>query len=91
MVCNGAEVHGEVTESVIGPGVVVEAGATVHRSILLGDATVPSGAVLDAVIADVGAEIPAGATGQTKPGPGNITVLVPQDRGPDSDDETTGH
>ena len=43
------------------------------------------------MIADVGAEIPTGQTGQTKPGPGNITVLVPQDRGPDSDDETTGH
>ena len=26
-----------------------------------------------------------------KPGPGNITVLVPQDRSPDSEDETTGH
>ena len=91
LVCAGATVKGEVTESVIGPGVVVEAGATVHRSILLGETTVPAGAALDAVIADVGAEIPPGNTGQTKPGPGNITVLVPQDRSPDSEDETTGH
>ena len=70
---------------------VVEAGATVSRSILLGQATVPAGAVLESVIADVGAEIPVGRSGRTKPGPGNITVLVPADRGPDSDDETTGH
>ena len=29
------------------------------------------------LIADRGARIPAGRTGATKPGPGNITVLVP--------------
>lgn len=91
LVCSGSTIQGEVSQSVIGPGVVVEAGATVHRSVLLGETRVPAGAALDAVIADVGAEIPTGQTGQTKPGPGNITVLVPQDRGPDSDDETTGH
>ncbi|XNZ00351.1 glucose-1-phosphate adenylyltransferase family protein [Micrococcus luteus] len=91
MVCSGAVVHGEVSESVLGPGVVVEAGATVHRSVLLGDTVVPAGAHLDAVIADVGAHVPTGRTGQTKPGPGNITVLTPDTRAADSDDETTGH
>jgi glucose-1-phosphate adenylyltransferase len=90
LVCSGAVVHGTVTESVLGPGVVVEAGATVHRSILLGDAVVPAGAHLDAVIADVGAHIPAGRTGQTRPGPGNITVLTPATRAAGSADETTG-
>ena len=29
--------------------------------------------------------------GETKPGPGNITVLTPSTRCADSDDETTGH
>jgi glucose-1-phosphate adenylyltransferase len=91
LISAGARILGEVEHSVIGPGVVVEAGATVSRSILLGQATVPAGAVLESVIADVGAEIPVGRSGRTKPGPGNITVLVPADRGPDSDDETTGH
>lgn len=91
MLCPGSRVRGTVTESVIGPGVVVEAGATVHRSVLLGSATVPAGARLDAVIADVGARIPEGATGQTKPGPGNITVLTPDDRSTAEGDETTGH
>lgn len=90
LVCSGARILGDVTDSVIGPGVVVERGARVHRSILMGDATVPAGARLDAVIADVGATIPTGSTGRTKPGPGNIAVLVPADRGPASDDETTG-
>jgi glucose-1-phosphate adenylyltransferase len=91
LISAGARILGEVEHSVIGPGVVVEAGARVTRSVLLGQSTVPSGAVLESVIADVGAEIPAGRSGRTKPGPGNITVLVPADRGPDSDDETTGH
>lgn len=91
LISAGARILGEVEHSVIGPGVVVEAGATVSRSILLGQATVPAGAALESVIADVGAEIPVGRSGRTKPGPGNITVLVPADRGPDSDDETTGH
>lgn len=90
LVSSGARILGEVERSVIGPGVVVEAGASVSRSVLLGQATVPSGAVLESVIADVGAEIPTGRSGRTKPGPGNITVLVPADRGPDSPDETTG-
>jgi glucose-1-phosphate adenylyltransferase len=90
LISSGARILGEVEHSVIGPGVVVEAGARVSRSVLLGQARVPAGAVLESVIADVGAEIPAGRSGQTKPGPGNITVLTPADRGPDSDDETTG-
>ena len=77
LVCPGAFVAGRVEHSLIGPGVRVEKGATVRRCVLLGDVTVPAGAHLESVIADHGAEIPAGRTGQTKPGPGNITVLVP--------------
>ncbi|MDI3329260.1 MAG: sugar phosphate nucleotidyltransferase [Micrococcus sp.] len=90
LISSGTRILGEVEHSVIGPGVVVEAGATVSRSVLLGQATVPAGAVLETVIADVGAEIPAGRSGRANPGPGDITVLVPADRGPDSPDETTG-
>ncbi len=89
LVCPGARVAGRVEESVIGPRVVVEPGASVRRSVLLGSATVPAGAHLDAVVADVGAEIPAERTGESKPGPGNITVLVPADRDAPGD-ETTG-
>jgi glucose-1-phosphate adenylyltransferase len=54
-------------------------------------ALVAPGAALDAVIADVGAPIPEGPAGESKPSPGNITVLVPAERGPASQaDETTG-
>lgn len=76
LVCPGADVVGTVEHSLIGPGVRVEKGATVRRCVLIGDVTVPAGAHLESVIADHGAEIPTGRTGQTKPGPGNITVLV---------------
>lgn len=92
LVSPGSVVEGSVEESVIGTGVVVEKGASVRRSVLLGDTVVPAGARLESVIADVGAEIPAEPIGETKPGPGNITVLVPKLRGPESElDETTGH
>ena len=92
LVSPGSVVEGSVEESVIGTGVVVEKGASVRRSVLLGDTVVPAGARLESVIADVGAEIPAEPVGETKPGPGNITVLVPKLRGPESElDETTGH
>ncbi len=92
LISQGARIHGEVTNSVIGPGVTVEAGAKVTRSILLGDTVVPAGAELESVIADVAAHIPSGKTGQTKPGPGNITVLEPASRGPQAhgEDQTVG-
>ncbi|HHU67497.1 sugar phosphate nucleotidyltransferase [Corynebacterium sp.] len=77
LVCPGADIAGHVDHSLIGPGVRVEKGATVRRCVLIGDVTVPAGAHLESVIADHGATIPTGRTGRTKPGPGNITVLVP--------------
>lgn len=84
LVCPGARIRGTVEHSLIGPGVTVEKGATVSRSVLIGDLVVPAGARLESVIADHGVTIPAGRTGETKPGPGNITVLVDEtstDRG----------
>ncbi|MGC5049231.1 glucose-1-phosphate adenylyltransferase family protein [Micrococcus porci] len=86
----GCVVKGTVEDSVLGPGVVVERGAHVRRSVLFGECIVPRGARLDAVIADVGAHIPAEAVGRSRPGPGNLTVLTPATRDPDSEDETTG-
>lgn len=86
----GCRILGEVSDSIVGPGVVVEAGATVRGSILLGQCTVPAGAVLDTVIADVGAAIPAdGATGRAEPAD-EVVVLEPAVRGPEGSDETTG-
>lgn len=76
LVCPGAHIRGTVEHSLIGPGVTVEKGATVSRCVLIGDVLVPAGARLESVIADHGVTIPTGRTGETKPGPGNITVLV---------------
>ncbi|MFC7401912.1 glucose-1-phosphate adenylyltransferase family protein [Citricoccus sp. GCM10030269] len=91
LVTSGGRILGEVEHSVIGPGVVVEPGARVSHSVLLGDCVIPAGAVLESVIADVGAAIPPGRSGGPRRGQGDITVLVPADRGPNSSDETTGH
>ncbi|SQG63348.1 ADP-glucose pyrophosphorylase [Corynebacterium renale] len=71
----GASVRGEVTRSVIGPDVVVEPGATVSNSIVSGATTVPAGAHLESVIVAEGAAVPAERIGETKPGPGNLTIL----------------
>lgn len=91
-ISQGAAIYGEVENSIIGPGVTVKKGAKVSRSIILADTTVPAGAELESVIADVAAEIPPGKTGETKPGPGNITVLAPAQRGPaiQGEDQTLG-
>lgn len=90
LVSPGAHVAGEVEDSVIGPGVVVSEGARVRNSILFGEATVPAGAVLDTVIADVGATIPEGETIGSAERAEDIVVLVPDLTDPDADDETTG-
>ena len=85
----GCRVEGEVSDSVVGPGVVVAAGATVRCSLLLGDCVVPAGAVLDTVVVDVGGAVPAHeVTGRAAPAE-EVVVLTPQDRGP-AEDETTG-
>ena len=85
----GCRIAGEVSDSVVGPGVVVAAGATVRGSLLLGDCEVPAGAVLDTVVVDVGGAVPAHeVTGRAAPAE-EVVVLTPQDRGP-AEDETTG-
>ncbi|KLU10636.1 glucose-1-phosphate adenylyltransferase family protein [Kocuria sp. SM24M-10] len=71
MVAAGSTVRGTVEHSVLGPGVVVEEGATVRHSVLLDGVRVAAGASLENVVADVGAAIPAGEHG----GPGAVTLL----------------
>ncbi len=63
MVAAGATVRGAVERSVLGPGVLVEEGATVRGCVLLDRVRVRAGAVLENVVADVGADIPAGEHG----------------------------
>lgn len=56
----GATVAGTVERSVVGPGVVVEAGAVVRDSVLLDGVTVRAGARVTRAVVDEGAEVRAG-------------------------------
>jgi glucose-1-phosphate adenylyltransferase len=62
LVSPGARVAGTVRRSVLGPGVVVEAGATVTDSVVLADSTVEEGAEVAWTVVDSGCVIGAGAT-----------------------------
>jgi glucose-1-phosphate adenylyltransferase len=57
----GSLVAGTVVRSVLGPGVVVEAGAEVIESVLFGDTIVRSGARVTRAIIDRGCELLEGA------------------------------
>lgn len=72
LVAPGARVGGRVVRSVVGPGAVVEAGATVADSVLLGGVQVAAGAHLRRVIADTGARVGQGAR---VGGEGELTLL----------------
>jgi len=61
MIADGCEIYGSVRTSVLGPGVVVEAGAQVRDSVIFADVTVQSAATVDWSIVDVGTEIGTGA------------------------------
>ncbi len=57
----GCVVAGTVTRSVLGPGVVVEAGAEVVESVILADTTIQTGATVARSIVDSGCELYDGA------------------------------
>ena len=57
----GSTVRGTVRDSVIGPGVVVEEGATVHRSVVLDGARVGPGVHLENTVVAIGADVSGGA------------------------------
>jgi glucose-1-phosphate adenylyltransferase len=61
VVSPGCQIAGEVSGCVLGPGVVVEAGARVTDSILMQDVVVKSGAYLERVVLDRKTEVLAGA------------------------------
>jgi len=71
MVCEGCVIEGEVTHSVLSPGVCIERGAVVRDSIILHDTiiragSVVSGCVIDKAV-DIGAEVHLGAGGDLTP------------------------
>jgi glucose-1-phosphate adenylyltransferase len=52
LICNGSRVGGEVSGSVLSPGVTVKAGAVVRDSIVMNDAVIGRGAVVDRAVID---------------------------------------
>ncbi|MDQ3305055.1 MAG: hypothetical protein M3535_03590 [Actinomycetota bacterium] len=61
MVSPGCQIRGTVERSVLGPGVVVEQGAVVRSSVLLGDSVVEAGALVSGTIVDMRARVRRGA------------------------------
>lgn len=59
-------IRGHVAHSVLGPGVVVEDGATVRSSILLGDCVVGAGATVDGAILDEGVRVGRAEVGERR-------------------------
>jgi glucose-1-phosphate adenylyltransferase len=57
LISPGARVAGEVSHSVLGPGVVVEPGASVRRSVLLHGAVVAADAVLEQAVVEADARV----------------------------------
>lgn len=75
----GSVVHGTVIRSVIGPGVVVEAGALVRDSVVFQDTTVAEGARLDWCVVDRDCHVGKGAevgAPDTDPDDPDAIVLV---------------
>jgi len=66
----GSRVEGTVEESVLSPGVIVEPGAVVRRSIVMHDTRIEAGAVLDSVVVDknctIGREAQVGGIGDDR-------------------------
>ncbi|MBM3317026.1 MAG: glucose-1-phosphate adenylyltransferase [Candidatus Eisenbacteria bacterium] len=57
ILARGCRIHGTVEGSALSPGVIVETGAVVRDSILLHDARVRAGAVVEGTVADKQVEI----------------------------------
>ncbi len=69
LVSSGCKVAGTVVNSVLGRGVIVEAGAQVRNSVLLHDSVIERGATVETAIVDAGARIGSGAMVGAASGP----------------------
>lgn len=83
LVASGCHIDGEVTGSVLSPGVVVEAGAVVRGSVLLDGAYVEAGALVETSVLDcavrVGRKAVVGAGVRRRRPKDDDIVLVGQD------------
>ncbi len=57
VICRGCRIDGNVSESILSPGVLVEEGAVVRQSIILHDVRVRAGARIEHAIVDKSADI----------------------------------
>lgn len=71
LIAPGSQIHGEVINSVIGPGVVVEQGARLRNCVVLDSATIAAGASLVNVIVDFRANVSAHDRGSD----GHLTLI----------------
>lgn len=74
VICAGAVIHGRVRRSVIGPGTVIEEGATVEDSVILEDARIGNGVTVRNAIVDAGIRMETDLIGDkevalSEPGP----------------------
>lgn len=60
LICNGCNVRGQVTQSVLSPGVYVSPGAVVRDSVVMNDVWIGPGAVVDHCIIDKEVVVGAG-------------------------------
>lgn len=79
-VSSGCTIGGEVAESVLSPGVVVEPGAVVRGSVLLDGAHVEAGAVVETAVLDTGVRVGRDAvvgagTGRRRPKDDDIVLM----------------
>lgn len=61
LVSPGSQIAGSVSNSVIGPDVVIEGGAVVEHSVVLDRARISAGAVVRSALVDTGAVVPGDA------------------------------
>jgi glucose-1-phosphate adenylyltransferase len=89
MVSPGCRIEGRVERSVLGPGVVVEAGATVRDSVVFPDCVVEADATVDWAIIDerstigTGARIGTATSGSDPVDPDTISVVGRDTQVPD--------
>ena len=76
LISGGCHIEGRVSNSVLGPGVVVAKGAEIRDSIVFADVVVEAGATLDWAIVDTGVRVEADAV----VGGANPDEVVSEDR-----------
>jgi glucose-1-phosphate adenylyltransferase len=79
LVSEGCLIEGEVSHSVLSPGVRVEQGAVVRDSVVLSDTIIRAGAVVDRCVLDeeveIGADAQVGSGGDTPPNADEPAIL----------------